>query len=73
MNVGYRPTVNNDASKTVLEVNLFDFSSIIYGEKITIEFVKRIRDEKKFSTIELLAKQIAKDKVEISKILDRAD
>ncbi len=71
MNVGYRPTVNNDTSKTVLEVNLFDFSKIIYGETITIEFVKRIRSEKKFSTIDDLAKQISKDKIEISKILER--
>ncbi len=59
-NIGVRPTI--DHGDLTIEVNIFDFDKDIYGEKITIEFVDRLRDEKKFKDIEALKAQLAKDK-----------
>ena len=58
-NIGIRPTVGG--TSPVLEVNIFDFKKEIYGKRIKVEFVKKIRDEKKFDSLEDLKKQIAKD------------
>ena len=66
-NVGTRPTIGD--GKMLAESHLFDFSEEIYGEEIKIEFVKKIRNEIKFSGLEELGAQIAKDKMEASKIL----
>jgi riboflavin kinase/FMN adenylyltransferase len=60
LNIGYRPTV--DGSKKTIETHLFDFKQEIYGQSITIQFVKRIRDEFKFSSKEALKEQLTKDK-----------
>jgi len=59
-NIGVRPTI--DHGDLTIEVNIFDFDEFIYGEKITIEFVDRLRDEKKFKDLEALKAQLAKDK-----------
>ena len=58
-NCGKRPTVNG--VKNLLEVHLFDFDQNIYGRFIEIEFLKKIRDEKKFDNLEALKQQITKD------------
>jgi len=61
LNIGTRPTVNN-SNETTIEVHIFDFEENIYGQHMRIEFVKRIRDEKKFSNKEELAAQLELDK-----------
>ena len=58
-NYGSRPTVNGIG--TLIEVNILDFDKDIYGENITIKFKKMIRTEKKFSSLDELKQQIAKD------------
>lgn len=58
-NCGKRPTVNG--VKNLLEVHLFDFDQNIYGRFIEIEFLKKIRDEKKFDSLEALKQQIIQD------------
>ena len=58
-NLGYRPTFNQ--KKILLEVNLFNFNKNIYNKKLTVEFLKFIRREKKFSGIDELRKQINVD------------
>ncbi len=58
-NIGIRPTVGG--TSPVLEVNIFDFKKEIYGKRIKVEFVKKIRDEKKFNSLDDLKKQIAID------------
>ena len=58
-NLGKRPTVGG--LKTLLEVHLFDFSKEIYGNRICVEFVKKIRDEKKFDSFDALKDQIMDD------------
>ena len=59
-NIGYRPTVS-DSSKAVLEVHLLDFDSDLYGEKITVIFRHKIRDEQKFASLDDLQARIAID------------
>ncbi len=66
-NLGKRPTV--DGLKTLLEVHLFDFKSEIYGNRICVEFVHKIRDEKKFHSFDDLKAQITKDCGRARKIL----
>jgi riboflavin kinase/FMN adenylyltransferase len=58
-NIGYSPTFN-DRQFTV-EVHILDFNDNIYGKKIRVNFIKRIRDEKKFSSISELIDQIKLD------------
>ncbi len=67
MNIGFRPTFNNNDALTS-EVHLFNFSSLIYGEEITVFFKKFIRGEKKFSGIEELKAQLEKDRKICEKI-----
>ncbi|MEE4358583.1 MAG: bifunctional riboflavin kinase/FAD synthetase [Desulfococcaceae bacterium] len=58
-NIGYSPTFDDHIF--TVEVHLLDFDRNIYGQKIRVNFVQRIRDEKKFSGIEELSAQIRKD------------
>ncbi|MDC3151471.1 bifunctional riboflavin kinase/FAD synthetase [Candidatus Pelagibacter sp.] len=58
-NIGYRPTFNQ--KKLVLEVNIFNFSGNLYNKNLSIEFIKFIRGEKKFSGVLDLKKQIKID------------
>jgi len=58
-NVGNRPTING--SRNVLEVHLLNFAKDIYGKRITIEFIKKLRDEIKFASLDELKQQIEKD------------
>ncbi|MCR4416415.1 MAG: bifunctional riboflavin kinase/FAD synthetase [Ignavibacteria bacterium] len=69
MNIGYRPTFNN-TSELMLEVHIFYFDGNIYDEPITIRFIERLRDEKKFNTIEELKSQLQFDKQECFKRID---
>jgi riboflavin kinase/FMN adenylyltransferase len=67
-NMGIRPTV--DGSKPVLEVHIFNFNDSIYGQRLTIEFKNKLRDEKKFDNIDLLKEQILQDISQAKKILE---
>ena len=58
-NYGLRPTVNGE--KPILEVHILDFDKDIYGEQIQVEFIKKIRNEKKFNSLDELKEQIKKD------------
>jgi riboflavin kinase/FMN adenylyltransferase len=60
MNIGMRPTF--DSLVHVLEVHIFDFNREIYDEKLTIEFVDRLRDEIRFTNADELVKQLERDK-----------
>lgn len=58
-NIGYSPTF--DDGQFTVEVHILDFKEIIYGQKIRINFIKRIRDEIKFPSLAALKNQIAED------------
>jgi len=66
-NIGIRPTL--DHHELTIEVNIFEFDRDIYGRELVVHFIDRIRDEKKFNTLEELKEQIAKDKILITGIL----
>ncbi len=71
LNIGTRPTFNKNADNRSIEVNIFDFSENIYGKKITLYFIGKIRDEQKFNGIEALVEQLKKDRVSALDILNR--
>ena len=58
-NMGIRPTVGGESP--VLEVHLLNFSEKIYGQRLTVEFLKKVREEKKFENLNALKDQIFKD------------
>ncbi|ETW99916.1 MAG: hypothetical protein ETSY1_13175 [Candidatus Entotheonella factor] len=58
-NVGYNPTFGNEALS--VEAHLFDFQADLYGETIRVEFVRKIRDERKFDSVDALMTQIQQD------------
>ena len=60
-NIGTRPSFEKQNVKLYLEVHILDFSRNIYGRHMQVEFIKKIRDEKKFATVADLVKQIQKD------------
>lgn len=59
-NIGVRPTVEGD-SRYLLEVHLFDFDRSVYGAHVQVEFMHKLRDEKKFDSFEALRQQIQDD------------
>mgnify|MGYP001171766104 FL=1 len=67
-NMGTRPTV--DGSKSVLEIHIFNFNESIYGQRLTVEFTNKLRDEKKFDNIDLLKEQILLDISQAKQILE---
>lgn len=60
MNIGVRPTIGN-STKITPEVFIFDFNEDIYGKELNINFIERIRDEKKFNSLDELKNQINND------------
>ena len=65
-NFGIRPTVSS-TQKPVAETHILNFARDIYGEKINVEFVRMIRKEQKFNSVDELKQQIAKDILAINK------
>lgn len=63
LNIGSRPTVNNNADHRSVEVHLFNFESDIYDEKIELLFYTKLREEQKFSSIDVLKEQLVQDKI----------
>ena len=57
---GFNPTVSNNHSQK-LEVHLFDFDGDLYGQRIFVRFLHKLRDEQKFNSIEELKTQILQD------------
>ncbi len=60
MNIGNKPTVKGE--KLSLEVHFFNFDKNLYDKNLTISFLKRIRDEQKFDSIDELKNQLEKDR-----------
>jgi riboflavin kinase / FMN adenylyltransferase len=70
MNLGVRPTV--DGHRATQEVHLFDFEGDLYGRTLRVEFVERIRQERKFEGLDALKAQIAADAHRARELLGRA-
>ena len=69
-NIGVRPTVSSGEYRTV-ETHIFDFEEDIYGLDIRLSFIRKIRDERPFPSLEALRQQLSQDKQEIIRIFDR--
>ncbi len=60
-NVGRRPSFHKGNGRINIEVHIFNFHKMIYGQSILIEFLRKIRDEKAFNSKEQLIEQLHKD------------
>ena len=67
MNIGTRPTF--DGRNRTLEVNILDFNSNLYGQTVTITFVRRLREERRFDSPEALVAQLKEDQEQVKRIL----
>ncbi|NOT29601.1 MAG: riboflavin biosynthesis protein RibF [Planctomycetes bacterium] len=64
-NIGFRPTVEpNPPRRPQVEVHVLDFEGDLYGQRIELEFVTRLRGERRFAGVEELAAQITRDVIE---------
>ena len=66
-NVGVRPSV--DGSKRLLETHLFGFEGLLYGLTLRVELYEKIRDEKRFDSVDELRQQIEKDSNKIQELM----
>jgi riboflavin kinase/FMN adenylyltransferase len=65
--LGVRPTVNG--KEPLLEAHVFDFDGDLYGHRIQVEFVEKLRDEEKFTDLDAMVKQIDRDAAQAREIL----
>ncbi len=61
MNIGFNPTVKGE--KQTIEINYFDFDQNLYGQKLSVSILKRIRSEQKFESLDALKAQLAQDRL----------
>ncbi len=72
LNIGFRPTVDHtEHPRQTVEVNIFDFDGRLYGSTIDIEFIARLRAEKKFASIDKLRSQLASDARKARKLVKK--
>jgi len=69
-NLGIRPSIKGER-KLQLEVHLLDFSSDLYGQHVSVMFLKKLRDEKKFKSLDELKEQIKLDVIEAKLFFDK--
>lgn len=69
MNIGVRPTFEGRILR--VEVHLFDFSGDLYGQQLRVEFVARLREERKFDGIDALRRQLSEDEARSRRLLSQ--
>ncbi|MCX5703337.1 MAG: bifunctional riboflavin kinase/FAD synthetase [Candidatus Omnitrophica bacterium] len=67
--IGTKPTLNPVNKKLHIEVNIFNLDKNIYGKYLEIQFIKKIREDKRFSSLAALAKQIELDNLKARRLL----
>jgi riboflavin kinase/FMN adenylyltransferase len=70
MNIGTRPTVTDGAAVTI-ETHLFDVARPLYGEQMTVEVHRKLRDEQKFGSVEDLIAQLHQDREDARRALEQ--
>ena len=68
-NLGCNPSVGGAERR--LETHIFDFSEELYGRLLRVELLEKIRDERRFATVEELQTQIAEDRATVLQLLGR--
>lgn len=72
LNIGWRPTLNNGDDRTI-ETHLLDYSGApLYGKHISLRFIRRVRDERRFTSIEELQSQLAIDADHVRQMLSES-
>ena len=69
--LGTRPTVNG--REPLLEAHLFDFDADLYGREIEVEFVAKLRDEKRFESLEAMVEQMHRDVRQAREVLEQTE
>jgi len=70
-NTGFRPTIGDrEEGDFIIEVNIFDFDGDLYGKRLKVCFIDRIRAEEKFNGLKALKAQLEKDREEARKLLE---
>lgn len=67
MNIGINPTF--EADKKTIEAHFFDFNENLYGQDLKINFLDRLRDERKFESVEALMAQLTQDRTKAKQII----
>jgi riboflavin kinase/FMN adenylyltransferase len=73
VNIGLRPTFEQDRQSPVIEAHLLDFDQDLYGQRLELDFIRRLRGERRFSGPEALLEQIEQDISRARVILDRLE
>ncbi len=71
VSLGTRPTING--TDPLLEVHLFDFSGDLYGRYLDVDFVARLRDERRFDSLDALVEQMHRDAAQARELLERRE
>ncbi len=71
LNIGYRPTISQNADHRTIEVHIFGFDRDIYNQEITVYFHEKIRNEIKFSSIDALKQQLETDRETAMSLLNQ--
>jgi len=66
--LGVRPTITG-SGEPLLEAHLFDFDGDLYGQRIDVEFVAKLRDEEKFVDLDALRAQMDRDAAQARRVL----
>lgn len=69
LNIGIRPTLYSQSKSLVSEIHIFNFKDHLYGKTLEVTFKKRVRDEKRFESMDALKKQIKRDICSVDKYL----
>lgn len=73
VNIGTRPTIDGKNSNVTIEAHIIGIAKKLYGNRITLSFVSRLRDERKFEDIDALKAQLEKDKLDTLEIIPETD
>lgn len=71
-NIGYRPTVDSSRARLSIETHIEGVEKPMYGHRVGVYFISRLREERKFSSVEALCRQLANDMSEASERLAEA-
>ena len=72
MNIGRRPTLNNGTNLSI-EVHIMNYKGNLYGKELHLSFIERIREERKFASLDELRVQIQRDINQASAMFDATD
>ena len=61
LNIGVRPTLAKPEPSLQVEAHLLDYDGELYGKQLRVEFVDRLREEKRFDSVKELTAQISRD------------